>query len=530
MFPKIIAAVIAVIIVTVSVLGFIVYYSSNISVKQNNTSGVPVEFNVTPVFDTGSTVYTSYSLNSSLNQGNFIGAHVEAWPVIPPGIYGSGFKFISTTSNDPVLNVTVNSTGAGNSYMKNPFRSYVYDWREFLNLSNQRGSETSLEFMVEYVFSYNLSYYRMYNYLGFIPLDVFSLNLSSSFDLSLHPSLAGLQMQLIPVGFFTPDRLPGGGGGAQYFWELQHQNYSQNARIPMFFGNDSTSSEEITDSVTLGIANAYTNFSAFKGSDISSTVSYSLGTTGSWNSYNKVGGSGITLYPTSDIPTESFGYIYAVGNFTMSKYRQWEVPSNGGAAFPDGNYYTTLSINSINVHKGNFVINSAFEYGNGSSLYSNGTAINTLGLFKYSADYGMGSMDFNTQKSWSEVIDSLGTSYSNLYGSINGLLSLGMAYMGALILAGTAGGWIPGDGWAQTAADIIAFTGFTSAVISFFTSGVVHSGSTTIVYFAYTKNSGFYNKANGNPVNVEVQQVTTPVKADSGNYELPILWLNETGG
>lgn len=519
------AIVVAVIVMISGFAGF-EYYSS--STGSGSHSRFPGAFNVTPAFSTVRNNTTYFNGSQQLVSGT-----LQLWAQEDIGNQNVTSMYITSTMQNtkPVLQTTIGPSGKGTGFISTTFAGIIGEWRHFLNVSHQQKSETSLLVAINYFFTYNGTCLENYQYNGFVPFSPFSVNLSSVFIFNDHPDLNGYPHRLISIptqplvySGISPDHFPGCVGD-NYFWTLKGSNTSYNARIPLDFVNDTSSTQQEITSVTLGLSIGTTSFSAMKGYNESSSYTYILGTQGSWNPNDVVGSEGLLLYPPSVNATDSFGYIYVVGNFTADRFQEYEINCNSGQKTFLNNYYTTIFIDSLNQHKGEFVMGHVYEGYNGSNVFSNASAAKTLGLHNYSTVMNEGNLSVGNQVNWGEVITSLGSQYNNLYGTINGFIGLGMALIGMIAAVGAADGYSPGSGWADTALAIVAITGFVSSIAAFFLAGVVSSSSSTFVYSADIQNSGTTTGANGSPVDIQVYRVSTAIDVASTAYQLPTLWV-----
>lgn len=510
--------------------GYVYFNRRSTGVKtpvNSPTPGYPAVFNATPASSTILNNTTYLNGNQAL-----LSSYVQLWAATNIGNANITWPYTDSAVNESTIFAAESGpSGVANGNVSLSFANVLSKWQHFLTETNQQKSEPSLAVAVSYTFYYNTSYDEQYSYNGFIPYNPFSFNLSRPLTFDSHPNLTGYPHQYIPaaaaasaVSTANPAHLPGCTGYV-YGWTLRDTNSTYNVQIPLAFDNDTSSTQLVTFAVALGIANAYVHFSAQKGYDNNNTYSFVLGTQGSWNPYNTVGGTSLTLYPASVNATRTLGYIYVIGNITADHYQRWKESCATGQKTWYNSYYTSIFIDSLNQHNGTFDIGSAYDGYNQSSPFSNQSAISTFGFFNYSNKLDEGNIAPQNQFNWSAVGNSLGTSYGNLWGTVNGLIGLGIAYIGALMTIGVAGGWIPGDGWAETAGAVLAITGFTSAVVSFFLSGVVTGSSSVIVYVGWVKNVGTTQGQNGNPVDLQLYQFTTQIAVSGTDYLLPTFWM-----
>ena len=537
---RIFIGIIVAVIIFAGFAGFEVLHSPQTKNIPTPT-GIPTFLNVTPSgsFIVNNTTYLPSSITvqgeATNNTGNasyvMLSAYLQIWAMANIGNLNITTPYV-VSGNDlnPVLQAWIGPSGNGIGNTSPDFINVAIEWQHFLSVTNQVESEPSMSVAVTYMFSYNATSNVLIQYNGYFPFNPFSYFANmTNITISEHPDLRGSPRMFIPIDqqsgspSYVPDGFPC--QGTLYGWVLKEQNSTYNVRIPLLFDNDTSTTQIISTEVSLGAFDNYIHFSAMKGYENNGSYSYIMGTTGTWNPYNIFTPQLMTLYPSSVNGTRSFGYIYVVGNMTLYRY-QFAYRDCGSTIWRYYNdYYTTVEVDSINVQNGRFVSGFQYDGYNGSSPYSNLSAQKTLGFFNYSTPLQEGPLLPSQELQWSEIMDNLGTSYQNLDGTINGLIDLGLAYIGAIVAIGVAADWWPSGGWADTAAAVLAIAGFSTAALSFFLGGVVTAKSGVVVYGAAIENVGTTSGQNGNSVLTNLYRFSTSISISGTNFNLPTMWV-----
>ncbi len=541
-------SLVAIVVTVVVISGFagMMYFPHR---AQQNTiagpSGYPGEFNATPASAVTHNNTTVINGNQTLLE-----AYVQAWAA--PHYwnpYSTGPR-LSQDNYSLVINQDIGSRGYSHMNVSFSFMGIVHAWMHFLNFSHQVGDMPSMSIAISYIFTYNASYNELILYNGFLPFNPFSIDFAHNLSFNDHPDIMGSPHQLIPVNKstmssssysqaygYTPDHLPRC-TGYDYGWVLKLANSTSNSEIPLAFANDTSSTQRESIDVSLGSTQSSIHFSADEGYYSSSTVSYTLGTTGSWNTKDTTGNMQLVLLPPSLNKHQSFGYIYVIGNLTLQRYQEIRINCDNGQKTFLNSYFDTIFINSLNKHDGHFDMgyqydgyiknNATVQNNTLVDVYDNSSAINTLGLYSNTNNVREGSLAPGGVIQWGTIISSLGSSYKNLYGTLNGIIALGIAYTAAFLAIATVA-WFPGAGWAEAAAAILGVAALVSAAVSFFLGGVVTSQSGVFVFTGSYMNSGNASSVlGGSPVDLYFHQFSTITNVGGTDYDLPTYWISNT--
>ncbi len=481
---KKILAIVAVIIIVVSSFTINSFIFSNHSVKKEVGPGL--ELSIMP--------YHGQTNNSSTAQ--LINASVQIYMNNPPKVTQGIEAFTNTT---PLFNAVVDSTGNLSGNLSASFFSLAENWTLYFMETNNTGASTSLTMEVSYLYKNGSYDYVSYNTV-IIPIDpaffvspvgvfnkitsiegyhnLYHLNIAS------HPSLSSLKeyrvQDVSPMGI--------AGGSGHYMWALIKQHTLSNYPIPLAWANNSIvkNNNEVMDlQVYLGFFSQESLFHPGQATYQNGTYSWSILNGSSYESpeVNGIGTSGGIAF--NAIPVKEGApnaiMLYVNGTITIDVYKLYVNTAEGWQ--PTDNIQSVTEFASLNI-----VNTNLFQMGfMGLSWGSSWSLMEPENLVKYlltsspsgyikTAYYNI-SNEGTAQ--WGALEDNISSSSINIWPFISSVLGVGFSVIGVIA---AADGWVPGSGWANMAADVLAFTGLASSIYGY-VEGMVTGVSNNVFLF-----------------------------------------------